>query len=59
MACQPCVIFILGQITMTEKYCLSGLVGTVTVSIISSSGNVENVSLLDMPTHCALYRHIV
>ena len=31
MACQPCVIFILGQISMTEKYCLSGLVGTVTV----------------------------
>ena len=31
MACQLCVIFILGQITMTEIYCLSGLVGTRTV----------------------------
>ena len=35
---------------MTEKYCLSGLVGT-----LSSFGNVDRVSLLDMPTHCALY----
>ena len=44
---------------MTEKYCLSGLylalVGTVTVLYFQLLWNVERVSLLDMPTHCALY----
>ena len=60
MACQPCGIFILGQIKMTEKYCLAGLVKLVgrflyCILRLTSFGNVEIVSLLDMPTQCALY----
>ena len=45
---------------MTEKYsvcqaCTLALVGTVTVLYFQLLRNVERVSLLDMPTHCALY----
>ena len=34
---------------------LGPLVGTVTVLYFQFLWNVERVSLLDMPTHCALY----
>ena len=43
-----------------RKYCLAGLVKLVgrflyCILRLTSFGNVEIVSLLDMPTQCALY----